>query len=316
HANPRARGWFIDHEARVLGAARAMGYRLFDLQMTDWERLADQDGTADRSQRRHDNRDATLAQDYDGGWTVRAGCGSVQGAQLHDILRAFLAAEEAADWTTARAEHGPDASADQLPRTDNQRRFDAFFKVFEVAASARAGEPGGSVVVTNVVIDHATFERELRRIFGPGTHSRPGTEPVTDDDIDRFRCSTLDGHPIDPTEAVVAALHGHIRRVVIDSDSVVTDLGRRVRCFTGPAALAVRLSTTECVWPGCGVPTTRCQIDHLTPWAPPHHGRTDPGNGAPLCGRHNRFKHDHGYRAWRDPAGAWHTSRPDGTELT
>jgi hypothetical protein len=34
----------------------------------------------------------------------------------------------------------------------------------------------------------------------------------------------------------------------------------------------------------------------------------------PLCARHNRFK-SRGYRYWRDTTGAWHTHRPDGTEI-
>lgn len=312
HANPRARAWFVANEALVLEAAQTMGYRIFDLQVTDWERLADQDGTCDRSQQRHDNRDATLTQDYDGGWTLRAGCGSLQGAELRQILAKFLEAEVAADWAAARAEHGEDATAEQLPRTDNQRRFDALYKMFQRGASARANEPGGSVIVTNIVIDHATFEREVRRLFGTPEEA---PEPPTAEEIERFRCSTLDGNPVDPTETVASAMLGHIRRVVIGSDSVVTDLGRRSRCFTGAAQLAAKLSATECYWPGCQVPVSQCQIDHLEPWAPPHHGRTCPENGAPICGRHNRFK-EQGFKARRDPAGGWHVLRPDGTELT
>ena len=85
--------------------------------------------------------------------------------------------------------------------------------------------------------------------------------------------------------------------------------------FTGAAQLAVKLSATECYWPGCQVPVSQCQIDHLEPWAPPRNGKTCPENGAPICGRHNRFK-EHGFHAWRDPAGAWQILRPDGTALT
>jgi hypothetical protein len=184
--------------------------------------------------------------------------------------------------------------------------------MFQRGASAHANEPGGSVVVTNIVIDHTTFEREIRRLFGTADEA---PEPRTADELERFRCSTLDGNPVDPTESVATALLGHIRRVVIGSDSVAIDLGRRSRFFTGPAQLAARLSATECYWPGCQVPVSQCQIDHLQPWAPPHNGSTSPGNGAPACGRHNRFKQQ-GFNAWRDPAGRWHILRPDGTELT
>jgi hypothetical protein len=66
------------------------------------------------------------------------------------------------------------------------------------------------------------------------------------------------------------------------------------------------------VWPGCPIATGRCQTDHVQDWQ--HQGTTTPGNGAPLCGRHNRYK-TRGYRIWRDPQGRWHTYRPDGSEI-
>ncbi len=44
-------------------------------------------------------------------------------------------------------------------------------------------------------------------------------------------------------------------------------------------------------------------------------GSTNPGNGAPLCGRHNRTK-EQGYRNVRDQLGDLHVYRPDGSEIT
>jgi len=41
---------------------------------------------------------------------------------------------------------------------------------------------------------------------------------------------------------------------------------------------------------------------------------TNPANGGPACGFHNRWKQT-GYRVHRDPHGNWHTYRPDGTEI-
>jgi len=170
--------------------------------------------------------------------------------------------------------------------------------------------------VTNIVIDHETFETITRRI---AEDDRPVIRrpevPLVDDRPVGFGCSTLDGHTIDPTEAVANALIGHVRRVVMGAGSMVIDLGRRRRLFTGAAQLAVKLAGTHCYWPGCHVPVTACQTDHMIPWA--DHGGggpTNPGNGAPACGRHNRLK-ERGYRVHRDQAGTWHTHRPDGTEI-
>ena len=128
----------------------------------------------------------------------------------------------------------------------------------------------------------------------------------------RFRCETIDGHPIDPREAVANALVGRVRRAVIDARSVVIDLSEAHRLFKGPAQLAVQLSAIHCIWTGCPVPTSRCQSDHMLGWK--DGGRTNPDNGAPLCGRHNRWK-EHGYTVRRDEHGRLHIHRPDGTEI-
>jgi hypothetical protein len=348
HANVRVRGHLGDQDGALVAHARASSYRAFDATVTGWVRRVDEDGTCDRARRSHENRDARMVQDFDGSWTVTAGCGSLQGAELEEIFRRFIDAEFAGDWANARARLGDAATVDDLDRNDGQRRFDAFYEIFQRAASAHAVAEGGSQVVTNIVIDQATFERHLSRLFGtdPGPPDTdlgpaPTTTPTTGTTGPEteatgsesagsngtaktagrggsgvgYRCTTLDGRPIDPTEAVATALIDHIRRVVIGADSVVIDLGRRRRCFTGAAQLAARLAATECYWPGCHVPVTDCQIDHLIPWADHGGGSTDPGNGGPACGTHNRYK-QRGYRVHRDPAGRWHTYRPDGTEIT
>ena len=117
---------------------------------------------------------------------------------------------------------------------------------------------------------------------------------------------------MDARYAVVAALLGQVRRVLVDSSGRVLDLGRRRRIFTGAVREAVQLAGSRCLWPGCHVPTRQSQVDHVLPWA--GEGATTVENGGLLCGRHNRFK-SHGFRTWRDPAGVWHTYRPDGTEI-
>ncbi len=61
----------------------------------------------------------------------------------------------------------------------------------------------------------------------------------------------------------------------IGADGVVIDLGRSVRLFTGLARLAAQLANTECFWPGCHVPVSQCQIDHLVPFTE----RDDGGGG-------------------------------------
>ncbi len=148
----------------------------------------------------------------------------------------------------------------------------------------------------------------------PAPVRKPGNGPPEGGPVG-FRCGTIDGRPLDPTEVVVATLIGHVRRVVTGADAVVLDMGRKARCFAGARQGAVRLSHPMCTWTGCQVPASECQSDHLDGFGGPSEGRTDPGNGAPVCGRHNRLK-EQGYAVVRDRHGRWHVFRPDGTEIT
>ncbi len=308
HANVRVRRQLIAAEEVFLRRAQADDYRAFDLWVTGWVSRTDADGTCDQSQRSHTNRTAALVQEYDRGWRLRANGGELDGLEMREVFDYFIDAEFRIDWEKCVAEHGDAASVDKLARTDAQRRFDALAAIFARAAST---PPGGTrpSIVTNIVIDWDTYQRELARLAGA---QPPEPDPTNDTS---FRCSSIDGHPLGPTEAVAGSLLGHVRRVVIGADSVVIDLSRRSRLFRGSAALAARLSSTTCYWPGCHVPASHCQIDHLTPYNDRGSGgETNPANGGPACGRHNRAK-QHGYAAWRDPTGSWHTTRPDGTEI-
>jgi hypothetical protein len=326
HANARVRPKLVEIDAHLATAAERLSYEELDRHLGEWERLADEDGAGDRAERCHRRRDFSIRQNLDGSWRFEGGCGSIQGAVTADVLDAYVRAEFEADWAEARSRLGDEATAADLGRTDAQRRMDAFERICRDAADAvRAGT--GHSLVTNVVVDQLTAERYTRRAAGddPGPDPRLGdywadlaaTEAEdggagTDPRVGP-RCSTLAGHRIDPAEAAAAMLVGQLRRVVLGADSVVIDLGRRSRLFTGAAHLAVLLHAERCYWPGCHVPVTRCQADHLEPWGAG--GRTDPGNGAPACGMHNRFR-NHGFTVERAEDGALVVCRPDGSRVS
>jgi hypothetical protein len=273
------------------------------LAVRHWERLVDQDGAEPAAERSHERRDFTLLQDHFGlGWEMRGGCGALAGAAMDEILQHYVTAEWQADWEQARAEHGDAATVADLARTAAQRRADALVRVFEDAAST---EPGATAprFVHNIVWDADSYEQMLAELDG-----RP-RQPL---DADTHRCETIDGVPLAPTEAIMNSLVASVRRVIIDAAGTVIDIGT-ARRFTGAARLAAQLASTTCVWRGCTARTSSCEIDHIEAHA--YGGRTNPGNGAPLCGRHNRWKQK-GFTTWRDPTGTWHTYRPNGTEIT
>lgn len=310
YTNVRVRDALIDAEAEIVKRAIGASFDKFDELLTDWVRLVDADGTCDRNQRTHESRNVSLLQDFDGAWTLDGGFAALQGAELDTIFGYYVDAEFRIDWDQAIDEHGDDANLSHLTRTDRQRRADAFHKM---CLAANVNGSGSPAVTTNIMLDEVTFARWVRKLNG----SDPGPD---DPWRPSFRCSTIDGVRLEPGEAVAAALLDDIRRIVTDAKGVVINMGRRSRLFTGHARLAAQVPDQHCIWPGCRVKTSRCEIDHSIPWATssgtdPGGGCTCPDNGAPLCGRHNRHK-QHGYQTKRDATGRWITSRPDGTVLS
>ena len=93
----------------------------------------------------------------------------------------------------------------------------------------------------------------------------------------------------------------------------ITAYSSKQRLFTGAKREIVLLHARRCIWPGCPIPGSRCQADHVHEHQ--HGGETSPDNGAPLCRKHNDHKSRHGYTIGRDPDGYWQARRSDGTEL-
>jgi hypothetical protein len=316
HANPRVCEFMADADLWFTQHALDDTYEFFNLVVSRWEELADEDG-AEKKDKRHDqNRNHQMVQGEDGSWSWKGSSAAYDGALTKDVFDAFDKIEFDIDWQWVLDTYGPDkAVADLMPRTAAQRRADAYAKVHVYAARALA-EEGGPTVITDIVIDDQTFERETRKLLGE--HVEPD-DPQRED----FACRTLSGSKLPPRTAVAHALLGELRRVVIGADSVTIDLGRR-RLFTGYARLAAQLQSHECYWPGCHVPVTRCQIDHITPHSDRGRdpttqqdrggGATNSHNGGAACGTHNRHK-EHGYTVTRLADGSIQIRRPDGTIL-
>jgi hypothetical protein len=174
-------------------------------------------------------------------------------------------------------------------------------------ASPDAGKPAG--LVLNVVADRCTFENVL---------ADHGLIPELDQrlvaDVVEPRCETLDGVSLLPDDILRAALHGHVRRVVMNSAGVVIDFGRIRRLFGGPAREAVRLMARHCGQPGCTVKASFAQVDHLDEWDRDD-GPTDLANAGIECGHHNRHKHRSGLRVRRDWQGRLITFRANGSPM-
>ncbi len=304
HANPRVGHRLVDALPTLLEHAQHLPDAAFKCSVRRWEALADVDGAHQGHDAADANRSAHAVIVGDR-FHLDATAGVIAGTSIVEILRHFEQAQFDAEWDDLRARYGEGACPAMLERTAPQRRFDALCAVFERAAGTAPGTRQPEPVV-NIVVDQATWEAWVARLSG----EQPDAPLPDAADVDARRCETVDGAPVDPADAVIAGIVGHVRRVVMDSSGVVIDLGRKRRMYTGSAREAAVLQGRRCWWPGCGQPSSH--IDHSTDWA--RDGHTNPANAAPACPRHNRYK-NRGYLTWRDRRGRWHTHRPDGTEI-
>nr|BFF08721.1 hypothetical protein GCM10025699_00240 [Microbacterium flavescens]BFF12494.1 hypothetical protein GCM10025699_37970 [Microbacterium flavescens] len=110
-------------------------------------------------------------------------------------------------------------------------------------------------------------------------------------------------------------------RVLTHPDSgAVLSVGREL--YRPPAALArlVKWRGDRCMAPGCGMPASRCEIDHTLAWE--DGGTTGLDNLAPICRGHHRVKHHGGWRVrqvpdsggeieWTSPSGREYTVKPE-----
>jgi len=92
-----------------------------------------------------------------------------------------------------------------------------------------------------------------------------------------------------------------ITRILLDSDSMVVDVGRAKRKISGPTYKALKLRDQGCVWPGCDRPASWTSGHHLVHWI--HGGPTSLPNLALLCYRHHTMVHEGGWQIIRSDDG-------------
>jgi len=258
--------------------------------------------------------------------SIAASGGDVLTAEkLRNIFAHFVELEFRKDCEARRASHADRADEFPLPRTDAQRRFDAIGAIFECAYSATADGKLPDPVV-NIICDQRSLYDLLGRagiVLADGQTldldelTRAQIDSVLAEFVDdptsilTRRCETSTGQQIAPQLLIQALLTAQARRVVLDANSTIIDLGERKRLFTGNARLAATLLEHHCQHPGCEVPADRCQIDHHESHSAG--GRTDQANAGPACGPHNRHKYTHGWRTRRADNGRIYNIRADGT---
>jgi len=99
-----------------------------------------------------------------------------------------------------------------------------------------------------------------------------------------------------------------VTRILLDSESMVIDVGRAKRTISGPQRKALNVRDKHCVWPGCERPASWTEGHHLVHWL--HGGGGNLPNLALLCHRHHWLVHEGGWQIVRGDDGRMLTIPP------
>jgi Domain of unknown function (DUF222) len=107
--------------------------------------------------------------------------------------------------------------------------------------------------------------------------------------------------PISSKTVERLACDASITRILLDSDSMVIDVGRAKRTIKGPPRKALNVRDEHCIWTGCERPPSWCSGHHLVHWL--HGGTNEPPNLALLCNRHHSMVHEGNWQIVRGEDG-------------
>lgn len=280
---------------------------------------------------------ASVNADHEGLRASITGGTTQEAAEIKAVFDLAVEAEFMVDVAARRDEFGDAADQHPLPRTGAQRRFAAEHAIHMAYVSTPAGtqrpEPlvnilfsadaaNDALVAHGLVVPGDVFGvNEVDPCIADAGASDHRASDASDGalgtpaaaDLATRRCETSTGVPIHPDAALKAMIRGRVRRVVLDSRSVVTDLGPSRRLFTGAARQAAQLIVLSCSHPGCDVAAEFCEVDHLQRHA--DGGPTDQHNAGPACRSHNVFKETAGLRSRRAVDGRVYLIRADGSVI-
>lgn len=158
--------------------------------------------------------------------------------------------------------------------------------------------------------DHRKKDRRLAdALVELAQHGQRTTLQVTttlDSLLDRTGAPAADvefGLPISAASVQRLACDCNVTRILLDSDSLVIEVGRSRRVISPAQEKALRVRDRTCRWPGCDRPASFTAGHHLVHWA--KGGRTDLSNLVLLCHRHHWMVHEGGWQIVRRADGEY-----------
>lgn len=100
---------------------------------------------------------------------------------------------------------------------------------------------------------------------------------------------TENGIPISAAAMRAMLCNGILRPAVFGTKSEILDIGRTNRLFPNYMRKGLRAKYRGCAYPGCTMPASRCEADHITPWD--EGGQTSIDNGCLFCPMHHHARH-------------------------
>lgn len=126
--------------------------------------------------------------------------------------------------------------------------------------------------------------------------------------------------PLERARELCGRAEGWMRILTHPETGAVLSVGRDL--YRTPPSLRriVMWRADRCMGPGCGMPASRCEIDHTIAWE--DGGTTSLDNLAPICRGHHRVKHHGGWQVrqvpdtggaleWTSPAGRRYVVHPE-----
>jgi hypothetical protein len=261
--NQRTAERFADDQKILLDAARTLDFDDFVQAVRYWHQHADPDGSEEGAEARKARRSFTMSESFDGLWFGSFTLTAIAGTIIANILRPIEAELFKTDWAEAKERLGRKPRVDELARTSQQRRADAFVEMAIRAGTAPAGGRRPAPLFT-VHVDLATL---IGRIL-----------------------ELADGTVITPGEAAEHLDGADLERIIFDTPSRVIDLSHTNRLFLGALRRVIQVRDRHCTGFACRTPAEQCDIDHINPHS--RGGETTQDNGAAYCGFHNRKKGD------------------------
>jgi len=265
--NPRTAEAFERDQALLVHHARTLDFERFVRMVDYWVLRADPDGADASEMERRERRRVSLDRTIGGMWSGLTLLDPVSGTIVSGELERLEAEMFDADWAEARTRLGREPQVGDLARTSDQRRADAMVEMARRSSGAD-GTSGAKPLFTLVLGSTALAHL----------------------------CQLANGQVVSPAAVVPWIADAELERVLFAGESGrVIDVSRK-RSFTGALRRLIEVRDRFCYHPTCDEPASRCQVDHIQPWAAG--GMTEQSNGRLACGFHNRLRHQ------RPPPGA------------